>query len=134
MKRNFIIAIRILSLFYMFFSIPLMLTPKFAIKSLSTGIQINAVIIKLLEGQGVLFFLLGLIMFLITLKVSRSLFLNYMLIPPLIIMTFFSIYYYNYFQSQSLIYMIILHLLVLVVLVFDIIELKKFTVNKNPLN
>ena len=111
MKRTFTIAIRILSLFYMFFSIPLMLTPEFAIKSLSTDIEINAVIIKLLEGQGVLFFLLGIIMFLITLKIRRSLSFNYMVIPPLIIMTFFSIYYYNFFQSPSLIYMIIIHLL-----------------------
>ena len=93
-------------------------------QSLSADIEINDLIIKLLEGQGVLFFILGLILFLITLKVSRSLFFNYMLIP-LIIMTFFSIYYYNYFQSQSLIYMIILHLLILVVSVFDIIELKR---------
>tara|TARA_B110000014_G_C19550013_1_gene294099 strand:- start:32 stop:436 length:405 start_codon:yes stop_codon:yes gene_type:complete len=133
MKRNFTLAIRILSLFYMFFSIPLMLTPEFAIKSLSTDIEINAVIIKLLEGQGVLFFLLGIIMFLITLKIRSLLSFNYMVIPPLIIMTFFSIYYYNYFQSQSLIYMIILHFLVLVVLIFEIIGLKKFKANINPL-
>ena len=125
MKRNFTLAIRILSLFYMFFSIPLMLTPEFAIKSLSTDIEINAVIIKLLEGQGVLFFLLGLIMFLITLKIRRSLSFNYMVIPLLIIMTFFSIYYYNFFQSPSLIYMIIVHLLILGVLIFDIRALKK---------
>ena len=92
-------------------------------QSLSADIEINDLIIKLLEGQ--CFFLLGLILFLITLKVSGSLFFNYMLIPLLIIMTFFSIYYYNYFQSKSLIYMIILHLLVLVVSVFDIIELKR---------
>ena len=125
MKRNFTLAIRILSLFYMFFSIPLMLTPEFAIKSLSTDIEINAVIIKLLEGQGVLFFLLGLIMFLITLKIRRSLSFNYMVIPTLIIMTFFSIYYYNFFQSPSLIYMIIVHLLILVVSIFDIRALKE---------
>ena len=125
MKRNFTLAIRILSLFYMFFSILLMLTPEFAIKSLSTDIEINAVIIKLLEGQGVLFFLLGLIMFLITLKIRRSLSFNYMVIPTLIIMTFFSIYYYNFFQSPSLIYMIIIHLLILVVTIFDIRALKE---------
>ena len=125
MKRNFTLAIRILSLFYMFFSILLMLTPEFAIKSLSTDIEINAVIIKLLEGQGVLFFLLGLIMFLITLKIRGSLSFNYMVIPPLIIMTFFSIYYYNFFQSPSLIYMIIVHLLILVVSIFDIRALKE---------
>jgi hypothetical protein len=125
MKRNFTLAIRILSLFYMFFSIPLMLTPEFAIKSLSTDIEINAVIIKLLEGQGVLFFLLGLIMFLITLKIRRSLSFNYMVLPTLIIMTFFSIYYYNFFQSPSLIYMIIVHLLILVVSIFDIRALKE---------
>ena len=124
MKRNFTLAIRILSLFYMFFSIPLMLTPEFAIKSLSTDIEINDVIIKLLEGQGMLFFLLGLIMFLITLKIRRSLSFNYMVIPLLIIMTFFSIYYYNFFQSPSLIYMIIVHLLILVVSIFDIRALK----------
>ena len=124
MKRNFTLAIRILSLFYMFFSIPLMLTPEFAIKSLSTDIEINAVIIKLLEGQGVLFFLLGIIMFLITLKIRSLLSFNYMVIPPLIIMTFFSIYYYNFFQSPSLIYMIIVHLLILVVSIFDIRALK----------
>ena len=125
MKRNFTLAIRILSLFYMFFSIPLMLTPEFAIKSLSTDIEINAVIIKLLEGQGVLFFLLGIIMFLITLKIRSLLSFNYMVIPPLIIMTFFSIYYYNFFQSPSLIYMIIVHLLILVVSIFDIRALKE---------
>ena len=125
MKRTFTLAIRILSLFYMVFSIPLMLTPEFAIKSLSTDIEINAVIIKLLEGQGVLFFLLGLIMFLITLKIRRSLSFNYMVIPLLIIMTFFSIYYYNFFQSPSLIYMIIVHLLILVVSIFDIRALKE---------
>ena len=125
MKRNFTLAIRILSLFYMFFSILLMLTPEFAIKSLSTDIEINAVIIKLLEGQGVLFFLLGLIMLLITLKIRRSLSFNYMVIPPLIIMTFFSIYYYNFFQSPSLIYVIIVHLLILVVSIFDIRALKE---------
>ena len=125
MKRNFTLAIRILSLFYMFFSIPLMLTPEFAIKSLSTDVEINDVIIKLLEGQGILFFLLGLIMFLITLKISRSLSFNYMVIPLLIIMTFFSIYYYNFFQSPSLIYMIIVHLLILVVSIFDIRALKE---------
>ena len=125
MKRNFTLAIRILSLFYMFFSIPLMLTPEFAIKSLSTDIEINDVIIKLLEGQGMLFFLLGLIMFLITLKIRRSLSFNYMVIPLLIIMTFFSIYYYNFFQSPSLIYMIIVHLLILVVSIFDIRALKE---------
>mgnify|MGYP006113117539 FL=1 len=125
MKRNFTLAIRILSLFYMFFSIPLMLTPEFAIKSLSTDIIINEVIIKLLEGQGILFFLLGLIMFLITLKIRRSLSFNYMVIPTLIIMTFFSIYYYNFFQSPSLIYMIIVHLLILVVSIFDIRALKE---------
>ena len=124
MKRNFTLAIRILSLFYMVFSIPLMLTPEFAIKSLSTDIEINDVIIKLLEGQGILFFLLGLIMFLITLKIRRSLSFNYMVIPLLIIMTFFSIYYYNFFQSPSLIYMIIVHLLILVVSIFDIRALK----------
>ena len=89
MKRTFTLAIRILSLFYMVFSIPLMLTPEFAIKSLSTDIEINDVIIKLLEGQGMLFFLLGLIMFLITLKIRGSLSFNYMVIPPLIIMNFF---------------------------------------------
>ena len=133
MKRTFYLAIRVLSLFYMFFSIPLILTPAFAIKSLSTDIERNTVIFKLVEGQGVLFFILGLLMFLMTLKVSRSLFFNYMLIPPLIIMTFFSIYYYNYFQSQSLIYIIILHFLVLVVLIFEIIGLKKFKANINPL-
>ena len=125
MKRNFTLAIRILSLFYMFFSILLMLTPEFAIKSLSTDIEINDVIIKLLEGQGMLFFLLGLIMFLITLKIRRSLSFNYMVIPLLIIMTFFSIYYYNFFQSPSLIYMIIVHLLILVVSIFDIRALKE---------
>ena len=125
MKRNFTLAIIILSLFYMFFSIPLMLTPEFAIKSLSTDIEINAVIIKLLEGQGMLFFLLGLIMFLSTLKIRRSLSFNYMVIPLLIIMTFFSIYYYNFFQSPSLIYMIIVHLLILVVSIFDIRALKE---------
>ena len=125
MKRTFTIAIRILSLFYMFFSIPLMLTPEFAIKSLSTDIVINDVIIKLLEGQGILFFLLGLIMFLITLKIRRSLSFNYMVIPTLIIMTFFSIYYYNFFQSPSLIYMIIIHLLTLVLSIFDIRALKE---------
>jgi hypothetical protein len=124
MKRTFTLAIRILSLFYMVFSIPLMLTPEFAIKSLSTDIEINDVIIKLLEGQGMLFFLLGLIMFLITLKIRRSLSFNYMVIPLLIIMTFFSIYYYNFFQSPSLIYMIIVHLLILVVSIFDIRALK----------
>ena len=124
MKRTFTLAIRILSLFYMVFSIPLMLTPEFAIKSLSTDIEINDVIIKLLEGQGILFFLLGLIMFLITLKIRRSLSFNYMVIPLLIIMTFFSIYYYNFFQSPSLIYMIIVHLLILVVSIFDIRALK----------
>ena len=125
MKRTFTLAIRILSLFYMVFSIPLMLTPEFAIKSLSTDIEINDVIIKLLEGQGMLFFLLGLIMFLITLKIRRSLSFNYMVIPLLIIMTFFSIYYYNFFQSPSLIYMIIIHLLILVVSIFDIRALKE---------
>ena len=125
MKRNFTLAIRILSLFYMFFSIPLMLMPEFAIKSLSTDVVINDVIIKLLEGQGILFFLLGLIMFLITLKIRRSLSFNYMVIPPFIIMTFFSIYYYNFFQSPSLIYMIIVHLLILVVSIFDIRALKE---------
>jgi len=125
MKRTFTLAIRILSLFYMVFSIPLMLTPEFAIKSLSTDIEINDVIIKLLEGQGMLFFLLGLIMFLITLKIRRSLSFNYMVIPLLIIMTFFSIYYYNFFQSPSLIYMIIVHLLILVVSIFDIRALKE---------
>ena len=109
----------------MFFSIPLMLTPEFAIKSLSTDIVINDVIIKLLEGQGILFFLLGLIMFLITLKIRRSLSFNYMVIPTLIIMTFFSIYYYNFFQSPSLIYMIIIHLLTLVLSIFDIRALKE---------
>ena len=124
MKRTFTLAIRILSLFYMVFSIPLMLTPECAIKSLSTDIEINDVIIKLLEGQGMLFFLLGLIMFLITLKIRRSLSFNYMVIPLLIIMTFFSIYYYNFFQSPSLIYMIIVHLLILVVSIFDIRALK----------
>ena len=108
----------------MFFSIPLMLMPEFAIKSLSTDVVINDVIIKLLEGQGMLFFLLGLIMFLITLKIRRSLSFNYMVIPLLIIMTFFSIYYYNFFQSPSLIYMIIVHLLILVVSIFDIRALK----------
>ena len=125
MKRTFTLAIRILSLFYMVFSIPLMLTPEFAIKSLSTDIEINDVIIKLLEGQGMLFFLLGLIMFLITLKIRRSLSFNYMVIPLLIIMTFFSIYYYNFFQSPSLIYMIIVHLLILVMSIFDIQALRK---------
>ena len=125
MKRTFTLSIKILSLFYIFFSIPLILTPEFAMQSLSADIEINDLIIKLLEGQGILFFILGLILFLITLKVSGSLFFNYMLIPLLIIMIFFSIYYYNYFQSQSLIYMIILHLLILVVSVFDIIELKR---------
>ena len=125
MKRTFTLAIRALSLFYMFFSIPLMLTPEFAIKSLSTDIEINDVIIKLLEGQGMLFFLLGLIMFLITLKIRRSLSFNYMVIPLLIIMTFFSIYYYNFFHSPSLIYMIIVHLLILVVSIFDIRALKE---------
>ena len=125
MKRTFTLAIRVLALFYMFFSIPLMLTPEFAIKSLSTDVEINDVIIKLLEGQGILFFLLGLIMFLITLKISRSLSFNYMVIPLLIIMTFFSIYYYNFFQSPSLIYMIIVHLLILVVSIFDIRALKE---------
>jgi len=127
MKRNYVLAIRFFSIFYILFALPLIFFPNIAIQSLISNIdieEINDFEALLLQGQGILFLSLGLIIFLISNKMKRSIIFNYMMMIPVVIMACFACYYYNYFHSKSLILMIIIHIGILMILIYDIIDLK----------
>ena len=127
MKRNYVLAIRFFSIFYILFALPLIFFPNIAIRPLLSNIdieKINGFEAILLQGQGFSFLSLGLIIFLISIKMKRSIFFNYMMMIPIVIMICFSCYYYNYFHSKSLILVIIIHIGILMILIYDIIELK----------
>ena len=122
--RSYLLSLKLLSFFYTSFGLILLMFPEDALSSLSKDIVPNLLSNRLVIGQGILFVILGLFLFMIARKIKRSLSFNYMLIPVFIIMILFCIYYYYCFRSIGTIYMIVIHILMLFILIREIFDLK----------